>query len=154
MCIRDRALGQVIRASFGGAISLSGPGKYLIKGNEIIGNEAFAKNEYSSGIYYSCGGGISLGGTLNTHGCEDVTLEDNICLLYTSLDSSKTKYNLDYYVKMAKALEAEGSHIIGIKDMSGLLKPMAAYKLITALKDEVNVPIHLHTCLLYTSRCV
>lgn len=75
---RAEALGQVIRASFGGAISLSGPGKYLIKGNEIIGNEAFAKNEYSSGIYYSCGGGISLGGTLNTHGCEDVTLEDNI----------------------------------------------------------------------------
>ena len=75
---RAEALGQVLRASFGGAISLSGPGKYLIKGNEIIGNEAFAKNEYDPGIYYSCGGGISLGGTLNTHGCEDVTLEDNV----------------------------------------------------------------------------
>lgn len=81
---------------------------------------------------------------------DEVLKQDKIaeaCMCYTGdiLDSSKTKYNLDYYVKMAKALEAEGSHIIGIKDMSGLLKPMAAYKLITALKDEVNIPIHLHT---------
>lgn len=81
---------------------------------------------------------------------DEVLKQDKIaeaCMCYTGdiLDSSKTKYNLDYYVKMAKALEAEGSHIIGIKDMSGLLKPMAAYKLITALKEEVNIPIHLHT---------
>ena len=81
---------------------------------------------------------------------DEVLKQDKIaetCMCYTGdiLDSSKTKYNLEYYVKMAKALEAEGSHIIGIKDMSGLLKPMAAYKLITALKEEVNIPIHLHT---------
>lgn len=69
------------------------------------------------------------------------------CMCYTGdiLDESRTKYNLEYYIRMAKALEAEGTHILGIKDMSGLLKPMAAYKLITALKEEINIPIHLHT---------
>ena len=75
---RAEALGEVFRASFGGAISLGGPGKYLIKGNDIIGNEAFVKTEYYYyNIYYSCGGGIVLGGTLNIGGCEDVTLEGN-----------------------------------------------------------------------------
>ena len=48
-------------------------------------------------------------------------------------------------MKMAKELEKRGSHILGIKDMSGLLKPMAAYKLIDALKQEIGIPIHLHT---------
>ena len=69
------------------------------------------------------------------------------CICYTGdiLDESRTKYNLDYYVRMAKELEKRGTHILGIKDMSGLLKPMAAKKLIEALKNEISIPIHLHT---------
>ncbi|MEA4923523.1 MAG: pyruvate carboxylase [Eubacteriaceae bacterium] len=69
------------------------------------------------------------------------------CICYTGdiLDESKTKYDLKYYIKMAKELEKRGAHIIGIKDMSGLLKPMAARKLIEELKYEVSLPIHLHT---------
>lgn len=76
---RAEALGTVIRSAFGGAMSLSGPGKFLIKNNQIIGNEAWAKNEYYDyGIHYSCGGGICFGGTVNRGGCEDVILEGNI----------------------------------------------------------------------------
>jgi len=69
------------------------------------------------------------------------------CLCYTGdiLDTSKTKYTLDYYVKKAKEIEGTGAHILGIKDMSALLKPYAAYELINALKSEINIPIHLHT---------
>ncbi len=69
------------------------------------------------------------------------------CICYTGdiLDESRTKYNLSYYVRMAKELEKRGTHILGIKDMSGLLKPMAAAKLIGALKQEIGIPIHLHT---------
>ena len=69
------------------------------------------------------------------------------CLCYTGdiLDESREKYNLAYYVKMAKELEKRGTHILGIKDMSGLLKPMAAQKLISTLKQEIGIPIHLHT---------
>ena len=54
------------------------------------------------------------------------------CLCYTGdiLDESREKYNLAYYVKMAKELEKRGTHILGIKDMSGLLKPMAAQQLL------------------------
>ena len=61
------------------------------------------------------------------------------------LDVNETKYNLNYYTQLAKDLENAGAHIIAIKDMAGLLKPYAATELVKALKNTVNVPIHLHT---------
>jgi pyruvate carboxylase len=69
------------------------------------------------------------------------------CICYTGdiLNDKKNKYNLDYYIKLAKEIEKTGAHILGIKDMSALLKPHAAFKLIDALKKEVGMPIHLHT---------
>lgn len=57
----------------------------------------------------------------------------------------RTKYTLDYYIKMAKELEALGVHIIAIKDMAGLVKPYAAEILFAELKKEVKIPIHFHT---------
>ncbi len=60
-------------------------------------------------------------------------------------DPDRPKYNLNYYVNMARELEAAGAHILGIKDMAGLLKPNQARKLVTALKDATDLPIHLHT---------
>lgn len=70
-----------------------------------------------------------------------------VALCYTGdiLDEKRDKYSLKYYVDKAKEIEKMGAHILAIKDMSALLKPYAAKKLITALKDEVSIPIHLHT---------
>src|SRR5699024_2932422 len=68
-----------------------------------------------------------------------------MCYTGDILDDNKDKYTLQYYVDLAKELVDGGAQIIGIKDMSALLKPYAAFKLIKALKDEVDVPIHLHT---------
>jgi pyruvate carboxylase len=69
------------------------------------------------------------------------------CICYTGdiTDKSKTKYTLDYYIELARQLEGEGAHIIAIKDMAGLLKPLAAEILIGELKNAVSTPIHLHT---------
>jgi len=61
------------------------------------------------------------------------------------LDPDRAKYDLKYYVGMAKELEAAGAHVLGLKDMAGLLKPSAATALVKALKEEVNLPIHFHT---------
>ena len=72
-------------------------------------------------------------------------VEAAMCYTGDVLDPDKTKYTIDYYVDMARELEAAGSDIIGIKDMAGLLKPYAAYELIRALKENVKTPIHLHT---------
>ena len=72
-------------------------------------------------------------------------VESSICYTGDILDKTKTKYDLDYYVRMAQELESLGSDIICIKDMAGLLKPYAAYNLIKELKKNVSAPIHLHT---------
>ncbi|KPN13602.1 pyruvate carboxylase [Bacillus australimaris] len=71
--------------------------------------------------------------------------EAAICYTGDILDPSRPKYDLQYYVSLAKELESAGAHILGIKDMAGLLKPQAAYELVSALKDELTIPIHLHT---------
>lgn len=71
--------------------------------------------------------------------------EGAICYTGDILDPNRTKYALQYYVALAKELEATGIHILGLKDMAGLLKPAAARVLISALKQEVGLPIHLHT---------
>jgi pyruvate carboxylase len=60
-------------------------------------------------------------------------------------DASRTKYTLNYYKQFARDIENSGAHILAIKDMSGLLKPMAAYELISELKQILKIPIHLHT---------
>ncbi len=71
--------------------------------------------------------------------------EGSLCYTGDILDPSKSKYDLKYYIQLAKDIENAGAHILGVKDMAGLLKPQAAYELISALKSEINIPIHLHT---------
>lgn len=71
--------------------------------------------------------------------------EGSICYTGDILDEYRDKYTLKYYVDMAKKLEKRGVHVLAIKDMSALLKPMAADKLVRALKNELTIPIHLHT---------
>jgi pyruvate carboxylase len=71
--------------------------------------------------------------------------EAAICYTGDMLDPRRSKYNLDYYLEMARELESLGAHIIAIKDMAGLCKPAAAYELVKALRQEVGIPIHLHT---------
>ena len=71
-------------------------------------------------------------------------VETAICYTGDVSDPKRTKYDLAYYVKMAKEISAMGTHIIAIKDMAGLLKPRAATMLVKAIRDAVDVPIHLH----------
>ena len=71
--------------------------------------------------------------------------EAAMCYTGDILDPTRRKYDLDYYKNLAKELEQSGAHILGIKDMAGLLKPQAAYDLVSALKETVDIPIHLHT---------
>lgn len=72
-------------------------------------------------------------------------VEGTICYTGDITNPTETKYTLDYYVKMALELESLGCHSIAIKDMAALLKPRAAKELVTALKQELHVPLHLHT---------
>jgi pyruvate carboxylase len=72
--------------------------------------------------------------------CEGV-----ICYTGDLLDPDRAKYDLNYYVGLARELEAAGAHVLGLKDMAGLMKPAAAKKLIETLKGATSLPIHFHT---------
>ena len=71
--------------------------------------------------------------------------EGAICYTGDLTNPAPSKYDLDYYVRMARELEAAGVHILGIKDMAGVCKPAAARLLVSTLKEEVRIPIHFHT---------
>jgi pyruvate carboxylase len=84
---------------------------------------------------------VAMEAVLDTNSlCEAV-----ICYTGDILDKKKTKYDLKYYVEMAKELEKMGAHILCIKDMAGLCKPYAAELLTKTLKQEIGIPIHFHT---------
>ena len=130
----------------------------LLRGANAVGYKNYPDNMIREFVRLSAEGGIdvfrifdSLNWIKGMEVAIDEALQQNKivegCICYTGdiTDKSRTKYNLDYYVRMAKELETQGCHFLGIKDMSALLKPTAAYELISALKDEINIPIHLHT---------
>lgn len=71
--------------------------------------------------------------------------EAAICYTGDILDPNRSKYDLAYYKKLSKELQNQGAHILAIKDMAGILKPEAAYTLISSLKETIDIPIHLHT---------
>ncbi|WP_271395131.1 pyruvate carboxylase [Neomicrococcus lactis] len=78
---------------------------------------------------------------------ETGTAVAEVALCYTGnlLDPNETLYTLDYYLNLADQIVEAGAHILAIKDMAGLLRPMAAKKLITALRERFDLPVHLHT---------
>ncbi len=130
----------------------------LIRGANAVGYKNYPDNTIRRFVKESANSGIDvfrIFDSLNWIDGMEVALDEVLnqgkvaeaCVCYTGdiLDESREKYNLKYYVNMAKELEKRGAHMIGIKDMSGLCKPMAAKKLVKALKDEVSIPIHLHT---------
>ncbi|MGR3619084.1 MAG: pyruvate carboxylase [Roseovarius sp.] len=71
--------------------------------------------------------------------------EGTICYTGDILDPDRAKYDLKYYVGMARELQDAGAHVLGLKDMAGLLKPASATVLVKALKDELDIPVHFHT---------
>ena len=130
----------------------------LIRGANAVGYKNYPDNVIREFVKQSAAHGIdvfrifdSLNWIKGMEVAMDEVLNQNMvceaCICYTGdiLDEKRDKYSLKYYVNKAKELEERGAHILGIKDMSALLKPSAAEKLITALKNELTIPIHLHT---------
>lgn len=131
----------------------------LIRGCNGVGYAAYPDNLIESFVETSWEKGVdifrifdSLNWMENIAPCIEMVrkktkglAEGSLCYTGDILDPKRTKYSLEYYLKLAKDLENAGSHILGVKDMSGLLKPYAAKLLIEALKDTVKIPIHLHT---------
>ncbi|MEG2679400.1 MAG: pyruvate carboxylase subunit B, partial [Oscillospiraceae bacterium] len=134
------------------------PFQMLLRGANAVGYKNYPDNLIRAFVAESAKSGIdvfrifdSLNWIPGMEIAMDEVLKQNklceatICYTGDILDEKRDKYTLNYYVNLAKELEKRGAHILAIKDMSGLLKPYAAKKLVTALKNEVGLPIQLHT---------
>ncbi len=71
--------------------------------------------------------------------------EVSLCYTGNLLDPGEELYTLDYYLRLAEQIVETGAHILAIKDMAGLLRAPAAAKLVRALRDRFELPVHLHT---------
>lgn len=76
---------------------------------------------------------------------ESAVAEVAVCYTADLLDPAETLYTLDYYLRLAEQIVAAGAHILAIKDMAGLLRPYAAEKLVSAFRENFDLPVHLHT---------
>lgn len=134
------------------------PFQMLLRGANAVGYTNYPDNVIREFIKESAQSGIDIFrifDSLNWLPGMDLAIEEvlkcgkiaegTICYTGDLNDPSRDKYNLKYYIDLAKELEKRGIQILAIKDMSGLLKPYAAKQLISALKDEISIPIHLHT---------
>ena len=130
----------------------------LLRGSNAVGYTNYADNVVRHFVAQAAQHGIdlfrvfdSLNWVDNMRVAMDAVVESGaLCegtMCYTAdiFDSNRPKYDLKYYVKLARELEKAGAHILGIKDMAGVARPRAISALVRALKEEVGLPIHFHT---------
>ena len=134
------------------------PFQMLLRGSNAVGYANYPDNLIREFVAESARSGIDVFRVFDSLNwlpgmeiaMDEVIRQGKLCeatMCYTGdiLDPKRDKYTLEYYVNLAKELERRGAHLLCIKDMSGLLKPYAAKKLVAALKNEVGLPVHLHT---------
>ena len=130
----------------------------LLRASNAVGYTNYADNVVRYFVKQAAANGMdvfrvfdSLNWVENMRVAMDAVIENGaiceaaICYTGDLFDTSRPKYNLKYYVDMAKQLEKAGAHIIGIKDMAGVCRPLAARALVKALREEVGLPVHFHT---------
>ncbi len=130
----------------------------LLRGANGVGYTNYADNVVEYFVKQAAAGGIDvfrvfdcLNWTENMRVAMDAVLTEGkvleaaICYTGDVLDPDRSKYDLKYYVGLVRELEKAGAHVIGLKDMAGLLKPASAKALIATLRSETDLPIHLHT---------
>jgi pyruvate carboxylase len=130
----------------------------LLRGSNAVGYSNYPDNVVTGFVQHAAASGIdifrvfdslnylpnirvALEAIQGTHAIAEAA----ICYTGDILDPKRDKYPLQYYVKLAKEVARMGAHFLAIKDMAGLLRPYAAHKLVKALREEIDLPIHLHT---------
>lgn len=131
----------------------------LLRASNAVGYTNYPDNVVKEFVRESADAGIdvfrifdALNWVPNMRVAMDAVLEQTtgiceaaICYSGDILNPARSKYDLKYYVNLAKELERMGAHILAIKDMAGLCKPYAAEKLVKTLRQEIGIPIHFHT---------
>ncbi|MBI5774774.1 MAG: pyruvate carboxylase, partial [Verrucomicrobia bacterium] len=130
----------------------------LFRGSNAVGYSNYPENVVAGFVKHAAASGmdifrifdslnylpnlrVAMDAVQDTH----AICEAAVCYTGDILDPKRDKFSLKYYAKLARELEKMGAHILAIKDMAGVCRPLAAKKLIKALRDEVGIPIHFHT---------
>jgi len=134
------------------------PFSMLLRGQNLVGYRNYADDVAHEFVHRAAENGMDVFRTfdaLNDYRNFQTVVEEIkkakkhfqgcICYTMTQPRLGGEVYNLDYFVKKAKALEEMGADSICIKDMAGLIAPYDAYNLIKKLKENVTPPIHLHS---------
>jgi len=131
----------------------------LLRGRNTVGYTPYPTAVTDAFIQEATAGGIdifrifdALNDVTNMRPAIDAVLETGtavaevgLCYSGNLLDPSEDLYTLDYYLRLADEMVSAGAHILAIKDMAGLLRAEAAAKLVSALRERFDTPIHLHT---------
>jgi len=130
----------------------------LFRGSNAVGYSNYPENVVAGFVQHAASAGIdifrifdSLNYTPNLRVAMDAVQDTHaiceaaVCYTGDILDPKRSKYSLKYYVRLAKELEKMGAHMIAIKDMAGLCRPLAVRTLVKALREEVGLPVHFHT---------
>ncbi len=134
------------------------PFSMLLRGQNLVGYQNYADDVVEAFVQRSCDNGIDIFRVFDALNDfrnfitavkmikqNNKQFEGTICYSLTEQRMGGDIYNIEYYVQKAKQLEEMGADTICIKDMAGLVAPYDAYNLVRALKENVKVPIHLHT---------
>jgi len=134
------------------------PFSMLLRGQNLVGYQNYADDVVEAFVQRCCDNGIDIFRVFDALNDfrnfitavkiikkNKKAFEGAICFSLTEQRMGGEIYNIDYYVAKAKQLEELGADTICIKDMAGLIAPYDAYDLIKALKENVKVPVHLHT---------
>jgi pyruvate carboxylase len=130
----------------------------LLRGSNAVGYTNYADNVVRFFVQQAASAGVdvfrvfdSLNWVRNMRVAIDAVRESGalcegaICYTGDLFDPARSKYDLKYYVGIARELQRAGVHILGIKDMAGICRPQAAAALVKALKEETGLPVHFHT---------
>lgn len=130
----------------------------LLRGSNAVGYTNYADNVVRFFVKQAASGGVdlfrvfdSLNWVENMRVAIDAVRENGalcegaICYTGDLFDGARAKYDLKYYVGIARELQRAGVHVLGIKDMAGICRPRAAAVLVKAIKQETGLPVHFHT---------
>ncbi|WP_458763714.1 pyruvate carboxylase [Cupriavidus basilensis] len=130
----------------------------LLRGSNAVGYTNYADNVVRFFVKQAASGGVdlfrvfdSLNWVENMRVAIDAVRENGalcegaICYTGDLFDGARAKYDLKYYVGIARELQRAGVHVLGIKDMAGICRPRAAAALVKAIKQETGLPVHFHT---------
>ncbi|MFA7352946.1 MAG: pyruvate carboxylase subunit B [Dehalococcoidales bacterium] len=134
------------------------PLQMLLRGQNLVGYRNYADDVVTAFVKHAAKTGIDIFrvfDALNDERNFEVALDAikesgkhaqlSLCYSLTEPKMGGPVYNLDYYINKAIKLEEMGADTLCIKDMAGLIRPDDAYTLISALKKEIKIPVHLHT---------